>query len=78
MGFFSFETAERTLKGYEIMSMIRKGQVNDVAKGDIKGQVTFIASLFRVVASMKQVARPHAPPGFPQFLATQPAYLARP
>jgi len=32
------------------MSMIRKGQVNDVAKGNIKGQVTFIASLFGVVA----------------------------
>jgi transposase-like protein len=50
MGFFSFETAERTLQGYEIMSMIHKGQVNDVAKGNIKGQVTFIASLFGVVA----------------------------
>lgn len=50
MGFFSFETAWRTLQGYEIMSMIRKGQVNDVTKGDIKGQMTFITSLFGEVA----------------------------
>jgi transposase, IS6 family len=50
LGFFSFETAERALQGYEIMNMIRKGQVNNVAKGDIKGQVTFFTSLFGVVA----------------------------
>ncbi len=46
MGFFSFETAWRTLQGYEVMHMIRKGQVHGVGKGDIKGRVTFIASLF--------------------------------
>jgi transposase-like protein len=48
MGFFSFETARRTLQGFEIINMIRKGQVQGVAKGNIPGQVTFIASLFRV------------------------------
>jgi transposase, IS6 family len=26
MGFFSFETAWRTLQGYEIINMLRKGQ----------------------------------------------------
>ena len=48
MGFFSFETAERTLQGYEAMNMIRKGQVKGGGKGDILGQVAFIANLFRV------------------------------
>ena len=50
MGFFSFETAERTLQGYEVMNMIRKGQVRGVGKGDISGQVTFVARLFGVAA----------------------------
>src|SRR6266536_2912204 len=50
MGFFSLETAGRTLQGYEVMHMIRKGQMQGVNKGDITGQVTFIASLFEVAA----------------------------
>jgi transposase, IS6 family len=50
MGFFSLETAGRTLQGYEVMHMIRKGQVSGVGKGDIPGQVTFIAGLFGVAA----------------------------
>ena len=50
MGFFSFETAGRTLQGYEVMHMIRKGQVRGVGKGDITEQVAFIASLFGVAA----------------------------
>jgi IS6 family transposase len=50
MGFFSFETAGRTLQGYEVMNMIRKGQVGGVGKGDIIGQVSFIASLFGMAA----------------------------
>ena len=50
MGFFSFETAGRTLQGYEVMHMIRKGQVRGVGKGDITDQVAFIASLFGVAA----------------------------
>jgi len=50
MGFFSFETAERTLQGYEAMNMIRKGQVRGGGKGDILGQVTFITTLFGVAA----------------------------
>ena len=50
MGFFSFETAGRTLQGYEVMHMLRKGQVRGVGKADITGQVTFIASLFGVAA----------------------------
>ena len=50
LGFFSFETAWNTLQGYESMNMIRKGQVRGVEKGDIMGQVAFIASLFGVAA----------------------------
>ncbi len=46
MGFFSFETAWRTLQGCEIMNMIRKGQVQGVAKGDVKGQIELVARLF--------------------------------
>ena len=50
LGFFSFETAWRTLQGYEVMNMVRKGQMYGVEKGDIMGQVTFIGSLFGVAA----------------------------
>src|SRR5450631_964494 len=48
MGFFSFETAWRTLQGYEIMNMMRKGQVQSVGKGDVRGQVALVATLFGV------------------------------
>ncbi len=50
LGFFSVETAWRTLQGYEVMSMIRKGQMQGVAKGDVTGQIAFIASLFGAAA----------------------------
>jgi transposase, IS6 family len=50
LGFFSVETAGRTLQGYEVMNMLRKGQVRGVGKGDITGQVSFITSLFGVAA----------------------------
>ena len=49
MGFFSFETAWRTLQGYETINMLRKGQIRGVEKGDSMKQVTFIASLFGMV-----------------------------
>ena len=50
IGFFSFETAWRTLQGFEVMNMIRKGQMHGVGKGDIVNQVMFIASLFGVAS----------------------------
>jgi transposase-like protein len=50
MGFFSFETASRTLQGYEAYNMIRKGQLQGVNKGDVRGQVALVARLFGVVA----------------------------
>jgi transposase-like protein len=50
MGFASFNTARRTLRGYEAMNMIRKGQIQGVEKGDILGQVEFVAQIFGVAA----------------------------
>ena len=50
LGFFSFETAWNTLQGYEVMNMVRKGQMHGVEKGDIMGQVAFISSLSGVAA----------------------------
>ena len=50
MGFGSFNTARRTLRGYEAMNMIRKGQIQGIEKGDIKGQVEFVSQLFGVAA----------------------------
>lgn len=48
LGFGSYPTAWRTIKGYETMHMIRKGQIEGVDKGNIQGQNRFIASLFGV------------------------------
>ncbi len=50
LGFFSFETAWRTLRGFEIMNMMRKGQLQGVEKGNVEAQVTFVAKLFDVAA----------------------------
>ena len=50
MGFFSFETAWRTLQGYEVMHLIRKGQIRGIEKGDSLGQGAFISGLFAVAA----------------------------
>jgi transposase, IS6 family len=50
LGFFSFDTAQRSLSGYETMNTIRKGQVKGVNKGDIPAQVHFINSLFGLAA----------------------------
>ena len=35
---------------YEAMNMIRKGQVEGIGKGDIRGEVRFVADLFNVAA----------------------------
>ena len=47
LGFKSFNTARRTIKGYEVMHMLRKGQVLGVAKGDVVAQLNFMAQIFR-------------------------------
>jgi len=50
LGFFSFKTAGRTIRGYEAMRMVRKGQVEGIGKGDIQGQVRFVSNLFMIAA----------------------------
>ena len=43
-----FHTAWRTFRGYEIMNAIRKGQIQNIAKGDVLRQRSFIHSLFGI------------------------------
>ncbi len=50
LGFFSLESAWRTLQGNEVMNMMRKGQMRGVGSGDSMGQIACIASLFGVAA----------------------------
>jgi transposase, IS6 family len=50
LGFFSGETAWRTLQGYEAMHMLRKGQVSGVQKADSREQAALVARLFGVAA----------------------------
>ena len=50
LGFGSFWTARRTLAGYEVMAMVRKGQVRRIDGRDMRAQATFIAELFDVAA----------------------------
>ena len=47
-GFRSFHSAWRTIQGIETVNMIRKGQIRRLQKGDILGQVAFIAALFGI------------------------------
>jgi transposase, IS6 family len=50
LGFKSFMTASQTIAGYEVMAMIRKGQVAIAPANDMKAQSNFIAALFSVAA----------------------------
>ncbi|WP_119681423.1 IS6 family transposase [Indioceanicola profundi] len=50
LGFKSFHSARQTIAGYEIMVMVRKGQVRAVPANGMPIQATFIASLFGVAA----------------------------
>ena len=45
-GFRSFDGAWRTIQGYEVLHMIRKGQVGWLPKGDVAGQVLFVNETF--------------------------------
>jgi transposase-like protein len=49
-GYGSFWTAWRTLRGIEVVSMIRKGRVRWVAKDDAISQARFISRLFGLAA----------------------------
>jgi len=46
MGFGSFNSARRTLRGFEAMNMIRKGQVQGVKKGDVRASIELVSQLF--------------------------------
>lgn len=46
LAFFSYQSAARTLHGYEVMNMIRKGQVKGAEKQQIANQNHFISKLF--------------------------------
>jgi IS6 family transposase len=48
--FGAFATAQRTLQGYEALHMIRKGQLEGIAKGDVLAQNRVINQLFGVAA----------------------------
>jgi transposase, IS6 family len=50
LGFSAFSTAQRTIQGYEAMHMLRKGQLEGVAKGDVLGQNRVINQLFGLAA----------------------------
>ena len=50
LGFGSFNTARRTIRGYESMSMIRKGQIQNIDREDVMGQISFINDIFGVTA----------------------------
>jgi transposase-like protein len=46
LGFGSYPTAWRTIRGYEAMHMIRKGQIEGADRGNVQAQNRFIAELF--------------------------------
>ncbi|NEQ97092.1 MAG: IS6 family transposase [Cyanothece sp. SIO2G6] len=50
LGFGSFNTARRTIRGYEAMNMIRKGQIKNVDRDDVIGQISFIHNIFGIAA----------------------------
>jgi transposase, IS6 family len=50
LGFFRFNTAWRTISGYESMNMIRKGQIAGIGRGAIQRQVKFVSNLFGIGA----------------------------
>lgn len=50
MGFKSFNSARRTLRGIEAINMIRKGQVSGIEQGRSVSQAKLIEELFGVIA----------------------------
>jgi hypothetical protein len=49
-GFGSFWTVRRTLASYEVMAMVRKGQVRRIGGRDMRAQASFVAALFDIAA----------------------------
>jgi IS6 family transposase len=49
-GFREFQAARRTIQGYEVIQMMRKGQVRWVSGTDIRRQNQFINNVFELAA----------------------------
>ena len=54
-GFRSFHGARRTIQGYEVVHMIRKGQVRWLPKGDVLGLIVFLNEILRTERGMKSL-----------------------
>jgi len=50
IGFGSLRISRRTSAGYEAMAMIRKGQVHNSDRHDMRPQATFVAGVFEITA----------------------------
>jgi IS6 family transposase len=50
LGFGTFSTAQQTIQGYEAMHMLRKGQFEGIAKGDVLAQNRLINQMFGLAA----------------------------
>jgi IS6 family transposase len=50
LGFGAFHTAQRTIQGYEAIHMLRKGQIEGLAKRDVLAQNRVIDQLFGLAA----------------------------
>lgn len=50
LGFGGFHTARRTLAGYEVMAMVRKGQLRKIDGRDMRALTILVAGLFQITA----------------------------
>jgi transposase-like protein len=50
LGFGAFATAQRTIQGYEAVHMLRKGQIEGIAKRDVLAQNRVINHMFGLAA----------------------------
>jgi transposase, IS6 family len=50
LGFGAFQTAQRTIQGYEAIHMLGKGQIEGLAKRDVLAQNRLINQLFGLAA----------------------------
>jgi transposase, IS6 family len=61
LGFGAFHTAQRTIQGYEAIHMLRKGQIEGMAKRDVLAQNRVINQMFRLAAYTEHAQpSPHA------------------
>jgi transposase, IS6 family len=51
LGCGAFDTAQRTIQGYEAMYRLHKGQIEGLTKGDVLAQNRVINQLFGMAAS---------------------------